>query len=387
LETAQQLFERALALDPDFALAHAGLSQVHGSMYWQKYDPTPARAARQREEAETALRLAPDLPQAHMAMGLAHYWGRRDYRRALDEFAIALKGAPNGAELWEWMGAVHRRLGNWEEAFDVLEKAAQLDPRNADWFWGLGDTYLVTHRYADAMRAYDRALSLAPDLYFVATARGWTCVRWRGKLDTLRAVVSRLPRSADLTDQVGSDRADLLLWERNADGLLRELRKQSVDVYAYQVIFLPSALYAGWAHQVRGDRLAAHAAFESARVLLDSAMKEMPNDVRVHAARGLALTGLGRRDEALREARWLQRSEVYREDAIEGPYVAEDRARILAQAGDADAALEEIERLLAGPSYVTVHTLRLDPRWDPLREHPRFKALLVKYANPERPAR
>jgi hypothetical protein len=62
--------------------------------------------------------------------------------------------------------------------------------------------------------------------------------------------------------------------------------------------------------------------------------------------------------------------------------LAEDRALILAQAGDAETALDEIEPLLAGPSWLTVHTLRLDPGWDPIREHPRFKALLVKYAQP-----
>ncbi|MEK6768306.1 MAG: hypothetical protein AABY85_04875 [Gemmatimonadota bacterium] len=139
-------------------------------------------------------------------------------------------------------------------------------------------------------------------------------------------------------------------------------------------------MYAAWAHQLRGDGPAARAAFDSARVLLDSVMRELPDDWRVHAARGLALAGLGRRDEALREARWLQQSVVYREDAFDGPNVAEDRARILAQAGEADAALDEIERLLAGPSWLSVHTLRLDPRWDPIREHPRFRALLARYA-------
>jgi hypothetical protein len=101
----------------------------------------------------------------------------------------------------------------------------------------------------------------------------------------------------------------------------------------------------------------------------------------VHAARGLALAGLQRREEALREAGWLQRSEVYRKDAYQGPRVAEERARVLAQAGYADEALDEIERLLAGPSWLSVHTLRLDPRWDPIRIHPRFKALLEKYGS------
>lgn len=70
---------------------------------------------------------------------------------------------------------------------------------------------------------------------------------------------------------------------------------------------------------------------------------------------------------------------VYREDAFDGPTLAEDRARILAQAGAADAALDEIERLLAGPSRLSVHTLRLDPLWDPIRDHPRFQALLARY--------
>jgi len=116
-------------------------------------------------------------------------------------------------------------------------------------------------------------------------------------------------------------------------------------------------------------------------VRLDSALGGLPDDWRVHAARGLALAGLGRRDEALREARWLQQSVDYREDAFGGPLLAEARARILAQAGDAEAALDEIERLLAGPSYLSVHTLQLDPRWDPIREHPRFKALLAKYGS------
>ena len=93
------------------------------------------------------------------------------------------------------------------------------------------------------------------------------------------------------------------------------------------------------------------------------------------------MAGLGRRQEALREARWLQQSVVYREDALDSRRVAAERAQILAQAGEVDAALDEIEQLLAGPGFLSVHTLQLDPRWDPIREHPRFQALLAKYEN------
>jgi serine/threonine-protein kinase len=133
---------------------------------------------------------------------------------------------------------------------------------------------------------------------------------------------------------------------------------------------------------LRHEGPAGRAAFDSARVLLDSVTRERPDDWRVHAARGLALAGLGRRDDARREAGWLQQSRVYREDKWEGPMLGEERARILAGTGDVDEALVEIERLLSGPSWLSVNMLRVDPRWNPVRDQPRFKALLAKYATP-----
>ena len=148
-------------------------------------------------------------------------------------------------------------------------------------------------------------------------------------------------------------------------------------VFEGQRTFRPTSLYAAWAHQLRGADVAAHAAFDSARLLLDSVLAALPDDWRVHAARGRALSGLGRRQEALREARWLQQSVVYREDAYDSRLVAQERARILVQAGE----LDEIEQLLAGPGFLSVHRLRLDPRWDPRRDHPRFQALLAKDEN------
>jgi tetratricopeptide (TPR) repeat protein len=82
---------------------------------------------------------------AHIAMGAGHYFGRRDYRGALDEFTIALEGLPNDAELWKWIGFIHRRMGNWNEVLAAFDKAAQLDPRDANLFSDLGNTYRVMH--------------------------------------------------------------------------------------------------------------------------------------------------------------------------------------------------------------------------------------------------
>jgi eukaryotic-like serine/threonine-protein kinase len=381
---AQQLFERALALDPAFALAHAAISQVHGQVYWFRWDTSPARAAREREEADEALRLAPDLPEAHVAMGFAHYFGPHEYRRALDELTLAARGLPNDAEIVSSIGYINRRLGNWDAVDASFAKAAQLNPRDVDLFFDLGgETLTLRHRYRDAVAAYDRALSLAPDLHFVAIRRGLALLLWQGKLDPLREVLNALPEDAELSSgiSVAGQRAALLLLERNADGLLQMAEVSRGSDFAGHMYFLPGALYRAWAQQLRGNGAAARAAFDAARVRLDAAVRELPDDWRIHAARGLALAGLGRRTEATAEARWLQQSDVYRGDAHFGPIAAEFRAQILAQSGYADAALDEIERLLPGPSWLSVHTLRLDPRWDPIRAHPRFQALLRKYGS------
>jgi tetratricopeptide (TPR) repeat protein len=306
----------------------------------------------------------------------------------LEQLTIGLEGLPNDAELWEQIGYVHRRQGNWDEAIAAFEKAAQLNPRDGDLLADLGAGTLMTmHRYAEAVRAYDRALTLAPDLHVYAVMKGQTHVLWHGRLDTLRTVLRRVPRDADLSF-LGTglaQRALILYWERRADSLLQMLSTAPGRAFDAADFFLPTSLYAAWAHRLRGDASSARAAFDSARVLVDSVIAARPmqsrGNWRLHAARGLALAGLSRRDDALREARWLEESLVYRQDALHRPLLAENRARILAQAGEAGAALDVLERLLEQPAKFSVHMLRIEPIWDPIREHPRFRALLAKYGN------
>jgi serine/threonine-protein kinase len=142
----------------------------------------------------------------------------------------------------------------------------------------------------------------------------------------------------------------------------------------------PGLLYAAWGHQLRGDRGAATRAFTEALVQLDSVLRELTDDWRAHASRGLALAGLGRQSEAKREADWFTRWRGYA-DLYRRPSLSNARAMIFAQAGLVEEALTEIEPLLAGPSVTSVHMVRLDPAWDPIRDDPRFQALLEKYGN------
>jgi tetratricopeptide (TPR) repeat protein len=344
-------------------------------------------AERQWREAEAALRLAPDLPRAHQAVGLALYWGRGDYRAALEQMTLARDLAPNDGTMWAVIAGLDRRLGDWDSACAAYQRAIQLGPHAADARRELGWTYFAMRRYPEALDALDRATRISPS-YSIPVWRGLIYAVWRGQLDSLDAALGRLPPDADLAELGGVtvQRARLLLWQRRPDSVVALLGRAPERAFEGQLFYLPRSLLVAWAQLLRGDSAAARAAFTSARTLLDSVARVLPQDWRIYAARGEALAGLGLRQEALGEVRWLEQSDAYRKDHFDaGTTAIEARASILARVGDAGAALAEIERLLSGPSEFSVHTFRLDPRWDPIRRDPRFQALLVRYANPGAP--
>jgi len=353
-------------------------------MYWFRYDPSTARLERQSEEAQTAFRLAPNVPQVHVAMGFAHAV-RGDRKSAVAEYKLASRGLPNSLDVWKRIAAVNRRLGNWEACYEAYERAARLDPRDPDLHWDLGGlTFRTTRQYEKSIRAFDRALALAPDLHVAAVCRAWVFIEWKGELDSLRSVLDRLPPDAPLghLGTARAQRATLLLWERRPQDLLALVRSSTEPVIEGQGFYYPVSLWAAWANRLSGDDASARAQFTSALALLDSIAATSPDDERIHIARGLVLGGLGRKEEAIKEADWLAQSPVYREDAYDGPIDAHKRAQILSQAGATDAALDEIERLLPGPSPLTVHVLILDPLWDPVREDGRFEKLVGRLRVP-----
>jgi len=375
---AQRLYEQAIALDPQFALAHVELSRIHGLTYWENFDPSAVRLAAQRSEAEEALRLQPDLPRVHVAVGWVHYVAG-DYQRALEEYTIALAGLPNDAEIVARIGYAHRRLGNWPEVFAAFEEATTLDPRGANLFYDLGGhSFIGIGRYADAVRAYDRALTLAPDLHDAAISKGLAYVHWQGQLDTLRAVMAGLPPGLRLPE-VDRARFDLAFWDRDPDGLLALLEATPSQILQTQLVSLPKSLYSAWAHRLRGEDIEAWAAFDSARVLLERLAREQPDDDRLFVGLGYAYAGLGRAEDAARSAERSMQAMRRAGYPSSGPQGAEVASRILAQANLPEQALPHLERLLLEASPVSVHTLRLDPLYDPIRQNPAFQDLLERY--------
>jgi serine/threonine-protein kinase len=371
------MFERAVELDPEFALSYAALSEAHSLMHHFGYDRTEERLSRAKAAVDKALELQPELSEAHLALGDYHYSGHRDYERALEELAIAERGLPNDSRILEATAYIWRRQGKFEAAVDRLKRAFELSLRDADLAVEIGLTYRFLRKYAEADRYFDLAISLAPDQQSAYGNKAYNYISWLGDTKRARDVLEKMPgKRRDV------QRWSLGLWrlERNYEAILDFASSDSRPIIWRQEYVLTPALWAARAHQLMGEPELAHASYDSARAILEKELDAHPGDPRIHSALGIAYAHLGHKEEAIREGKRAVELWPVSKDAMQGPRRVWDLAVIYTMVEEYDAALDEIEYLLSIPWNMSVPWLRLDPWWDPLRDHPRFQALLEKYA-------
>jgi serine/threonine-protein kinase len=373
LQREVEAFERAVELDPRFALAHAELARAHSMVHFQGHDLSRERIALARSAAERALELAPESPGVHLAVGYFHYMAELDYPRALAELAIAEEGMPGSAEILVAKGYVLRRTGSWNEALLYFERGFTLSPRDATLASELAETLQALRRYPEALRYYDLSIDLDPAQTFSRQAKARTHWLFRGDLEAARRALSSLPENRDPVSTVYWFWQEV--YEGDTRGALEHLADTPDEVLEYWEGTLPTALLAAQAHALAGEAGPAREAYEAARILLEAEVERRPEDPRCHSALGLAYAGLGRPAEAVRQGRRAVELYPISRDAPSGiPYVV-DLALIYTKVGDQDAAIDQLRELLSMPAPISSTLLELDPRWAPLRRHPRFHEL------------
>ena len=370
-EKAEQLFERATRLDPNFAGAFAAFGWVEDWMY-HTFDPTPARKAKARAAVEEALRLQPDLPEAHLALGFYHYYCERNYQPALEEFAIARKILPNSADVYLAIGAIQRRQGKWAESTANMEKAASLSPKDAFLLINLADNYRAADDFEHADRLFDRAIEAAPNSVSARTGKAMLAVDLKGDLSEIDKQLAQIPPETASDAEGMVSRAYLLMLQRkfhDAVAILKQLHDTRSDDKPKE--YLEGALYT-----FANDKEHARSAFQRARSILKKTIQEGSDDASRHMILGMVLAGLGEKNAAIAEGKRAMMLLPESRDALDGPKMTLALAQIYAWTGENDAALELLKRSLTTPAGVTVSSLKLDPTWDPLRSDARFQALV-----------
>ena len=373
--SAVTMYERAVSLDPRFALAFARLAETHGNIYWASTDRTARRLTLMRDAAEMAVRLDPDLPEGRLALGYYYYRARRDYDRALREFAAGLERQPRRSELLVARGAVLRRQGRFGEAAADFARAVELDPRSPESAWTLGTTYFLMRAYPDAVRYYERALALNPRWSRAFADLAMALVASRGDVAAARRVLRdgmALPDAGKIVDRLRFEAPMLVGFTPTDSAVLRNL---TVDMFRGD-----SAQFmvwtADWARRT-GDPARSRAYADSARTILELQVAADPGEAGRRILLALAYAQLGRKEDALREgARAVEILPVAR-DAVDAPDIQEDFAYVEMLVGEADAAVRRLAYLLSIPTDMSAPQLRVDPMWDPLRGNPGFRRLVA----------
>ncbi len=386
-KSAAQLYKQAIGLDPNFALAHARLSAVMSQIYhW--FEPTQQVKETARREADESLRLQPDLGEGHLALGLYFYYEESNYQEALRELNLAANTLPNDGDVGLYIAAVQRRQGHFKEAIAAYQKAEAIDPRNSVTLYDAAQTYFGIRDWPDAVKGMDRVLALAPDSLNVKIQRAYMDFFWKGSTTPIKAVLESFAPNLDPDGVVTFSRWDVALMDRDPDAAERALTSARLENFVAPTgIPMPKSYLAGCVALMRNDAARAQQEFETARPILEQIVMTSPQDGIRHAQLGFLYALMGRKDDALREGQRGAEVTPISKDIINGGTVQGFLALIYAHNGDADRAIQLIERLLVTPfavdycdNGITVADLRQRWEWDPLRNDPRFQKIL---ASPE----
>ncbi|HXS23245.1 MAG TPA: protein kinase [Gemmatimonadales bacterium] len=370
LRRAISYYERAVALDSTFAFAWAQLSRAHGAMS----PPTPADIAASRTAAERARALAPGAAQTYLALGDYYSGIERNAPKALEQYNLGRKVAPNDGELLTGVALVERSQGNFEQSMASLRQALALDPRSVGTARRLAQSLLWLKRYPEAMAAADRALALDPQSADLNETKAMILLA-QGDLPGARGVLGAAVAHTDATELVAyvANYWDLfwVLDDAQQQLLLRLTPGPFGDDASSWAICIAQT------YALRKDTVRARAYADTARAAGEALLKEAPDDAAHRMAVGLAYAYMGRKAEAIREGERAVAQSPVSTNAYYGVYFLHQLARIYALVGEPEKAIDQLEQVLKLPYYLSPAWLRIDPTLEHLRKNPRFQKLVA----------
>ena len=366
-------YEQAVALDPNFAQGWARVATANSLLY-ANAAPEPRFKDRARQAAEKSLALAPNQPEGYQALGTYYRLCEIDMARAREQFAKALRLAPNAVSNLGGAAAAEEAAGLWDQALEHARQAERLDPRSAAAVRRVGATLVALRRYAEAKATLDRALALSPTNLNLIEYRMMASLG-EGDLAGAREVLN-----------AGLQRVDaetLLAYVAQYNDLywvLTDAQRQRV------LTFTPSAFgddRGAWGlclaeiSALMGDMTKARHYAEASLPTFEEQLRAAPDDDQRHILRGLAYAYLGRKEEAVQEGLRGVAIDSLARDAVGGAYDQHQLVRIYVLVGEPDKALDQLEALLKIPYYLSPGWLKIDPNFDPLRSNPRFQKLVA----------
>jgi TolB-like protein/cytochrome c-type biogenesis protein CcmH/NrfG len=383
-DRAAEWYKQAMVHDPGFSLAIARLAYSQMTRHWWVRSLVQDELNRVKGTAEDALRLTPNLPEGHVALGTVYLWGYRQLDRALAEFQRAAELRPNDAVPLNFLAATHRRQAAWERSLSEYEKAQRLDPRNPIVAASIGTTYNQLRVWKEAGRAAAHALALDPRSAGTIPSVLTSALNGTGDIKEARRIMSSFPGENRITSRSYSfavvgiigERAYLSVLERDFATALKIWEPRTNDT-ATESELGPAARLA--IHVLAGDTATNQAESEKVRDVLETALRKTPDDLNILTQLSWTYLALGQKAEALKAAQQATNILPVEKDAINGTSVLTNLAQVEAHAGETGEAIKILQHLLSisAGMEVSLARLRIDPVWDPIRSDPPFQQLLA----------
>jgi TolB-like protein len=376
LEKAVRFYERAVQLDPAFALAWARLSRANAETYFNGLDKTPARRDTAERALNTAQKLQPNSPETLLAQAYYEYWVLRDYELAKATFGRVRELVPGSSDVPAALALIARRQGHWDESVAYWEQTLALDPRNTQWLEGAAQTYAMLRQFPAALKTYDRLLDIVPNSPDTLASKA-KIYQAEGNLEQAGKLL------VDVNAQTPSINAFLtkgnqLFLERHFDEAIRLIHNRLTeyrDLPDIERLFNPFFLLL--AQEYAGDIVGARAAAQQMLGPVETLCQKDPDNPNFAYALSLTRAVLGQKDAAIKEAERAITLLPSAKDAVVGPKAEENLASVEVIVGDKNRAIPRLQRLLEIPytDCLTPSLLRLHPQWDPLRSDPEFQKL------------
>lgn len=375
VQTAVDLYERAVALDSNFAVAYAWLSVGCVWLRVTYFDRSPKLLARAKTALDRALRLAPDLPESHAALGFYYFNVLGDYEKALKELLEARRSRRNDPYFAAVIADIYTKQGRWNDALVSGQEGAALDPLNVYLASGPALAYAELRQFTPAIYYYDRALALRPRSFEAQLGKALAYLSSTGDLSSAQRLLPDLSQPVDPSGHGVpifslSDVATLL----DAEQQVRLLNLSPAAMDGDSIVL---ALSKGLVLRTNARVLEARTQFDSARTILERMVRQDPNDDYYAALLGLALAGLGRTADAIHEGERAVALVPVSKDAEWSGYLRANLARIYVMVNEPVKAIEQLEIVLSRPGPLSAGWLRADPFWDPLQANPRFRRLVA----------
>jgi serine/threonine protein kinase len=376
-QNAGRAYAEAVELDPNFAQAWARLSSVRSYLYFNGIDQATNSPAAVKEATDRAVGLGPELGEVWLAQGNYKYRVARDTPAAVEAYREAEKRLPNSALVNQYMAAAERRLGRWREAQAHMRRATELDPRAARlWVSAAQNIYRPLRQWAEAEAALNRSLEIVPNDSYAIILKA-ELFQAEGRLEDAGKELARLPDNAS-DKAIVSAKIQYALLTRDFDQAISRARRITDAVAPEKPLTPPDILLLilqGYAQKWSGRHDDAGATF--ARVIKELEQADRRNQLPNLGGRSflaLAYAGVGAKENALEQARLGVKDDE--NDAILRANAENLRGTVLSQLYEVDAAMAELPRLLELPAGESPGDLRYSPFWYPLRNDPRFEALL-----------